>query len=118
MAVLALLAFTSQSFAVVKAPCEQNINQPDKPLTTGAMDGDHHNHVNNAQIDNADTTDDAGCCCQEYCPQIDCVSTGAAVANNIHAPFSIQFSQPLNTEYSVAFLTQEADSLFRPPISR
>jgi hypothetical protein len=119
MVIFALLTFTSQSFAVVKFPCEQQMNQPDKPLITGATAMDHgsHNQVNNAQVNNADTADDGGCCCQEHCTQIDCVSTGAAVTNT-QTPFSIQFSQTLNTAYSVSFLSQAASSLFRPPISR
>lgn len=111
MAIFALLAFTSQSFAVVKLPCEQMVHQSTAPVMAETMDMDHMDH---AEADNADAS---GCCSQEDCSQMDCIAASVAVVSTL-PPFSVQFSQALNTEYSVSFLTQEASLLFRPPISR
>ena len=106
MAIFALLAFTSQSFAIVKLPCEQMMNQSTALLMAETMDMDHMDHA-----------DAGGCCDQEHCSQMDCTSASVAVVSAL-SPFSAQFSQTLNTEYSVSFLTQVVSSLFRPPISR
>ncbi|MBR9910214.1 MAG: hypothetical protein GYB33_07670 [Gammaproteobacteria bacterium] len=111
IAIFALLAFTSQSFAVVKVPCEQMVHQSTVLVMAGTMEMDHIGH---AELNDADTS---GCCSQENCSQMDCISASVAVISTL-SPFSVQFSQTLNTEYSVSFLTQEASSLFRPPIFR
>merc|ERR1712169_10284 len=71
-------------------------------------------HMNHAAVDNAKAKD---CCSQDDCSQMDCISASVAVVSTL-SPFSVQFSQTLNTEHSVSFLTQEVSSLFRPPISR
>ena len=111
MAIFALLAFTSQSFAVVKLPCEQMTHHSTAHAMAATMDMAHMNH---AAADNAKAK---GCCSQDDCSQMDCISASVAVVSTL-SPFSVQFSQTLNTEYSVSFLTQEVSSLFRPPISR
>jgi len=111
MVIFALLAFTSQSFAVVKLPCEQMTHHSTAPAMVNTTDMAHMNH---AVADNAKVK---GCCSQDDCSQMDCISASVAVISTV-SPFSVQFSQTLNTEYSVSFLTQEVSSLFRPPISR
>lgn len=111
MAIFALLAFTSQSFAVVKLPCEQMTHYSTAPSMAETTDMDHMVH---AKSENAGSS---GCCSQDDCSQMDCISASVAVVSTL-SPFSVQFSQTLNTEYSVSFLTQEVSSLFRPPISR
>ena len=117
MAIFALLAFTSQSFAVAKLPCHKMSHEPDVPVMTGAMDHGSHTKANNIQINNALTADAADCCSQDHCSQLDCISASVAVVSTLSS-FSVQFSQTLNTAYSVSFLSQAASSLFRPPISR
>ena len=111
MAIFALLALTSQSFAVVKLPCEQMAQHSTAPVMAETKDMAHMNHT---AVDNAKAK---GCCSQDDCSQMDCISASVAVVSTLSS-FSVQFSQTLNTEYSVSFLTQEGSSLFRPPISR
>ena len=120
MAVFALLAFTSQSFAVVKLPCEQMTHQSHAPAMAGRMNMDHAAHMHggdHVQVNITDKADTGSCCDQEHCSQMDCISASVAVVSTL-SPFSVQFSQALNSEYSVFFLSQQASSLFRPPISR
>lgn len=114
MTIFALLAFTSQSFAVVKLPCELMTHHSTAPAMVDTTDIAHMDHMVHAGAENAGAS---GCCSQGDCSQIDCISASVAVVSTL-TPFSVQFSQTLNTEYSVSFLTQEVSSLFRPPISR
>jgi len=114
MAIFALLAFTSQSFAVVKLPCEQMTHHSTAPAMVDTTDMADMDHMVHAKPENAGAS---GCCSQEDCSQMDCISASVAVVS-APPPFSVQFSQTLNTEYSVSFLTQEVSSLFRPPIFR
>lgn len=111
MAIFASLAFTSQSFAIVKLPCEQMTHHSTAPAMVETTDMDHMVH---AQAENAVAS---GCCSQDDCGQMDCISASVAVVST-QSPFSVQFSQTLNADYSVSLLTQELSSLFRPPISR
>jgi len=114
MAIFALLAFTCQSFAVVKLPCELMTYHSATPALVDTTDMADMDHMVLAEAENAGAS---GCCSQEDCSQMDCISASVAVVSTL-SPFSVQFSQTHNTEYSLAFLTQEVSSLFRPPISR
>ena len=112
IAIFALLAFISQSFAVVKLPCKQMTHRPTVPaMVEEKMDMDHMVHAG------AENAGASGCCGQDDCSQVDCISASVAVVSTL-SPFFVQFSQALNTEYSVSFFTRDVSSLFRPPISR
>ncbi|WP_335599813.1 hypothetical protein [Halopseudomonas sp.] len=117
MAIFALLAFTSQSFAVVKLPCEQMAQHSTAPAMVATTDMAHMGHMGHMVHAEAENAVASGCCSQDDCSQMGCISASVAVVST-QSPFSVQFSQTLNTEYSVSFLTREVSSLFRPPISR
>tara|TARA_R110002073_G_scaffold164700_1_gene321062 strand:+ start:2948 stop:3328 length:381 start_codon:yes stop_codon:yes gene_type:complete len=117
IAIFALLAFTSQSFAVEEWPCQKMSHEPDAPVMSGTMALGSHTQASHTQADNALTAAAADCCSQDHCSQMDCISASVAVVSTL-SPFPVQFSQTFNTAYSVSFLSQEASSLFRPPISR
>lgn len=118
MAMIALLAFISQAFAVVDIPCAGMDNHPAPTVTTDQMAMDSTMaHASHVQSDDSEISGVADCCNHKQCSQADCLASSVAVVST-HAPFPVQFVQSLDTEYSVSFLTQEASSLFRPPISR
>ena len=114
MAIFALLAFTSQSFAVVKLPCEQMAQHSTAPAMVATTDMAHMGHMGHMVHAEAENAVASGCCSQEDCSQMGCISASVAVVST-QSPFSVQFSQTLNTAYSVSFLSQAASSLFRPP---
>lgn len=114
IAIFALLAFTSQWFAVVKLPCEQMTHHSTAPAMVETTNIAHMDHLVHAGAENAGAS---GCCNQNDCSQMNCISASVAGVST-QSPFSVQFSQTLNAEYSVSLLTQNITSLFRPPISR
>lgn len=114
IAIFALLAFTSQWFAVVKLPCEQMTHHSTAPAMVETTNIAHMDHLVHAGAENVGVS---GCCNQNDCSQMNCISASVAGVST-QSPFSVQFSQTLNAEYSVSLLTQNITSLFRPPISR
>jgi hypothetical protein len=120
--VFALLAFTSQSFAVVNFPCSEMNGHSKAPFMGSEMamhmdmGMDHSIHL---QIDDSATTtaDTADCCSHEQCSMTSCIS-GAVAIVEINALFAAQFSKVLNVDYMVSALTADISSPFRPPISR
>lgn len=118
MAMIALLAFISQAFAVVDIPCAGMDNHPAPTVTTDQMAMDSTMaHASHVQSDDSDASGGADCCNHKQCSQADCLASNVAVVSSL-ALLSVQFPQRLNTEYLFSFLTQDASSLFRPPISR
>ncbi len=114
MAIFALLAFTRQSFAVVKLSCEQMTHHFADPAMVDTTDKAHIDHMLQAGAENASAS---GCCSQGDCSRMGCISASVAVVST-QSLFFVQFSQVLNTEYSVSLLAPEISALFRPPISR
>ena len=115
MAIFALLAFTSQSFAVVKVPCEQMVHPVITPAMVEAEDMDY------SEVNTAEQSHARGCCSQEHCSQMNCVSASVAVVS-APAPFSVQFSQTFNMEYvASSFVTRRTGTSpapRRPPRPR
>jgi len=111
MVTLALLAFTCQSLAAVQSTCQLAAHDYTDNAVENTMDSAHIKHL---MSDKAETK---RCCGQDDCSQMDCIFGGTALVSTLSS-FSTQFSQTLDTEYSVSSLTQDASSPFRPPISR
>lgn len=117
--VLALLAFTGQSFAVVNFSCRM-MNSDTKALIVSSemathMGMDHSAHL---QVQADDSAAGAEACCDHSnCSLTHCAS-GAAAIVAIYSPSSAQFSNVLTADYAVPYLNTETSSPFRPPISR
>lgn len=111
---LALLAVTNQSFAVVNIPCAGMDNHAASAMMEGDMDMALADH---AQPGDSDAHGIADCCNQKQCSLADCLTATAAVIG-APSPFSFPYSQTRNSEYSLSCLLAETASLFRPPISR
>jgi len=118
IAMIALLAFISQSFAVVNIPCAEMDNHMTSAVMTAEMAmGSTMAHASHAQPGDSGANAGADCCNQKQCSQANCMSSSVAVVGT-DVSLPVLYSQTLNTEYSVSFLTQQVSSLFRPPISR
>lgn len=116
IAMIALLAFFSQSFAVVNIPCAGMDNHATFAVMGGEMAmGSAMSHTSHAQL--GDSNAGADCCNQKQCSQANCISSSVAVVGT-DVSLPVLYSQTPNTDYSVSFLTQQVSSLFRPPISR
>lgn len=115
-AVIALLAFTGQSFAVVNVPCS-TMNHPAMAAMMAAdMDMDMA-YASHAQAMASDAKSATDCCGHKQCAQSNCISASVAVIG-AHSPFLVQFSHTLTAEYAAAILIADSSSPFRPPISR
>lgn len=113
-AVIALLAFTSQSFAVANVPCSMMNHTAMSAMMAADMDMAHASHAQAMASDAKSATD---CCGHKQCAQSNCISASVAVIG-AHSPFLVQFSHTLTAEYAAAILIADSASLFRPPISR
>ena len=118
IAMIALLAFISQSFAVVNIPCADMDHQATSSVMMHEMVMDSMMaHASHAQSGDFDAEVGAECCNQQQCSQANCLfSSVAAVSTYLSLP--VLYSQTFTLDYSVSFLSQQVSSLFRPPISR
>ncbi len=120
IAIIALLAFISQSFAVVNIPCagmDMDNHASSAVMTDKMVMGSTMAHASHAQSGDSGANVDADCCNQKQCSQANCISSSVAAVST-ELSLSVLYSQTRNTQYSVSFLTQQVSSLFRPPISR
>jgi len=120
IAMIALLAFISQSFAVVNISCagmDMDRQATSAVMTDEMIMGSMMAHASHAQPGDSDLNVGAECCNQKQCSQGNCTfSSVAAVSADLSLP--LLYSKTFNSDYSVFFLTQQVPSLFRPPISR
>ncbi len=118
MAMIALLAFISQSFAVVNIPCAGMDNHATSAAMTDRMAmGSTMAHASHDKPGDSGANVDADCCKQKQCSQANCISLGVAVIG-ADSSLPVLFSQTLHSDYFVSYLNAERSSLFRPPISR
>ena len=83
MAIFALLAFTSQSFAVVKLPCEQMAQHSTAPAMVATTDMAHMGHMGHMVHAEAENAVASGCCSQDDCSQMGCISASVAASSSI-----------------------------------
>lgn len=113
---IALLAFISQSFAVVNIPCavtDMNNHTTSAVMPEEMVMGSTMAHASYVQPSDSDSD----CCNQKQCSQANCISSSVAVVGT-DLSLPVLYSQAHTTDYAVSFFTQQVSSLFRPPISR
>ncbi|MAR01668.1 MAG: hypothetical protein CMI00_15680 [Oceanospirillaceae bacterium] len=133
LAFLALLAFASESFAGVPFPCDHRQNTAVMADSAAVMmDHRHHasaaspdavpasHHMAHQTLSGASRTLDTpmSCCDHDQCSAMDCVSVVAVAVVTPAQILGLNPAPVLNTRYTLAYLSQESGSLFRPPISR
>ena len=123
---LALLAFASQSLAVVTQPCH-SLPTPSAVIALAAMKandmeatGEGMHCGGHMQAANASTGKSPCCCHHANCSDKNCMamSHGGAAAVALSTTFPIERVTAVNSCYTVSYTATASASLFRPPIFR
>jgi len=134
IALLVLVAFTGQAFAVVPAPCSM-MHAGSSPDNSGSVmvhgdmghsdmrmgylqsagHGEAVKHAGSAAHGAADTPE---CCDQAQCSPVHCMSGGGAALVSTALSAAPSFCKVLNAGGSASCVLAEGSSLLRPPIFR
>lgn len=114
MAALALVAFVSQSFAVVDNHCSNMPDHSQSSFTSADMSKHLHHDMSEAMETTA-----ANCCDHQQCNSVDCASAGSVILAALSKTvlLTTNSANTLHSFYSVSYISTDQSTLFRPPIS-
>ena len=115
ISVITLLAFSSQTVAVEKFPCD--MPQQDTSFETMSHHMGMHLEVDPHSASDSASDSVSGCCGQALCAQAGCMSLSVAIVG-MGSPLASQSSNALDSEYFASYQIVARAALFRPPISR